>query len=67
MGSIRYRRLRRRRTRQEIETARARWELFFFCWASFLACGLATVQALEAILALIESRPPRLVVPIPGI
>jgi hypothetical protein len=45
--------------------SRARWELFFFCWASFLACGLGTVQAVEVVVALIEGRPPHAVLPMP--
>jgi len=64
---IHSRRLRGRRNRQDIDDLRARWELFFYVWNSLLsawgktlACGLATVQAVEVVLALFEGRTPHL-------
>lgn len=65
MGLPSFRRLRRRRNPRDIATSRARWELFFFCWASFLACGVGTAQAVEITVALIEGRAPHLLVPLP--
>jgi hypothetical protein len=65
MGFFRLRRLQGRRSLTDINESRARWELFFYCWGSLLTRGLATVQAGEFILALIEGRPPRLLVPLP--
>jgi hypothetical protein len=74
MGTPSLRRLRGRRDRQEIEDSRARWELFFYVWDSLLAAwaktlagGLATVQAAEVVLALIEGRQPHLLLPMPEV
>lgn len=65
MGTPSFRRLRRRRSRQDIELTRARWSLFFYVWGSLLTLGLATAQAIETLVALVEGRPPTLLLPLP--
>jgi hypothetical protein len=59
------RRLRRRRDHQDIDALHARWRLLFYCWRWLLYLIPATVQAVEVIVALIEGRPPHLLVPLP--
>jgi hypothetical protein len=67
VGTPSFRRLHRRRSRQEIDDLRALWELRFYVWGKVLACGLATVQAAEVVLALIEGRQPHLLLPMPEV
>jgi hypothetical protein len=43
----------------DIELARARWSLRFYCWRNMLVLSVGTVVAAEAILASIEGRPPQ--------
>lgn len=62
MSIPRVRRL-RRRTRQEIDDAFALWRLRFYVWGRLLMLGVLTAQAAEAVLALIEGRPPHLAAP----
>ena len=44
---------------RDIEIARARWSLRFYCWRNLLLLSVGTVVAAEAILASIEGRPPQ--------
>lgn len=60
MGTPSFRRLRRRRTRREIDDAFARWRLRFYVWATSLVLLLATLQAIEVAVAYVEGRPARL-------
>jgi hypothetical protein len=65
MGTSSSRRLRRRRDRQEIDGAYARWRLRFYVWGQLLAHVVLTVQLAEALLAWLEGRPPHLLAPFP--
>lgn len=71
MGSISGRRLRSAprdvSDDNRIDRLRARWELFFYCWRWFLLLGVGTAQAVEAIVALVEGRPPHVVLPLPSL
>jgi hypothetical protein len=44
---------------RDIEIARARWSLRFYCWRNLLLLSVGTVVAAEAILASIEGRSPQ--------
>jgi len=65
MGLPSFRRLRRRRDRQEIDDLRALWGLRFYVWGRLLALIVLTAQATEALLALVEGRAPHLLAPWP--
>jgi hypothetical protein len=58
MGSKSSRRLQERRDFQDIAVARAKWELRFYCWRSTILLTLASAETIDAIVALIERRPP---------
>jgi hypothetical protein len=47
-----------RRTSQEIADARSEWELGFYLWRTFLTLFVATAEAADVVIALIEGRPP---------
>jgi hypothetical protein len=48
----------RRRTAEEIATQRALWDLRFHLWGRTLALSVATAEAADIVLGLIEGRPP---------
>jgi hypothetical protein len=52
-------RRRRRPTAKEIATQRAVWDLRFHLWGRTLALVVATVEAADIVLGLIEGRPPQ--------
>ncbi len=49
----------RRPTAEEIATQRAVWDLRFHLWGRTLALSVATVEAADIVLGLIEGRPPQ--------
>jgi hypothetical protein len=46
----------------KIEVCKARWKLRFYCWCWLVFLIPATAQGVDIVLALVEHRPPRIVV-----
>ena len=69
MGQLPLNRLRsrRRKSLQDIEESRVRWEFAFYRWRNLLLLTALTVQTAEVILAAIEGRRPELLMPLPSL
>ena len=51
-------RLPRRRDIEDVAVASAEWRLRFYCWRKVLMLSVATAAAADAVLAILEGRPP---------
>lgn len=60
MGSSSSRRFRRELS--EIEVRQAQWKLRFYCWRWIILLMVATAQAVELAIAILEHRTPQLFV-----
>jgi hypothetical protein len=49
---------RRRHDLEDLEVANALWRLRFYCWRRTLVLSVATVAALDGILAVVDGRQP---------
>jgi hypothetical protein len=47
----------RKRRAADVEAARARWSLVFYCWRNLLLLLAATAATVDTILAITEGRP----------
>jgi len=59
VGSTSSRRLRREQL-EEIEVRQARWKLRFYCWGGMVCLLVASAQAVEIVVALLEHRVPHI-------
>ncbi|HEY4811907.1 MAG TPA: hypothetical protein VIH71_12700 [Solirubrobacteraceae bacterium] len=62
MGSSSSRRFRRELSK--IEVRQAQWKLWFYCWRWIILLMVATAQAIELAIAILEHRTPQISVQI---